>query len=92
MPVFLLGGGGGGGHGGTDLTPLKMTCPFTVFFLLKLASHVQPLVFSCCPPRFLVCAVRPPLVKFSEINPECCCVPGCDKTSECSCVFASFDG
>ena len=35
VPVFLLGGGGGGGgggHGGTDLTPLKTTCPFTVFF------------------------------------------------------------
>ena len=22
---------------------------------------------------------------------QCCCVPGCDKTSERSCVFASFD-
>ena len=51
---------GGVGWGGTDLTPLKTTCPFTVFFIKTVASHVQPLVLSCCPPRFLVCAVRPP--------------------------------
>ena len=61
---FFGGGGkGGGGHGGTDLTPLKILAHSQFFFIKTVASHIQPLVFSCCPPRFLVCAVCPPLLK-----------------------------
>ena len=52
-------GGGGGGGGRKVLPPLSQRdCP-----------HILPDVFLCNPPRFLVCAVRPPLVKLSEINP-----------------------
>ena len=32
--------------------------------------HIQPHVFMFLPQRFLLCVVRPPHVKFSEINPD----------------------
>ena len=57
---FLLGGGGGGGQEGAFAPPLKVLPPLSQRDL----PHILPDVFSCYPPRFLICAVRHPLSSF----------------------------
>ena len=58
-PGFLWGGGGGGGAFASP--PPKNVCsPLSQTDL----PHIQPHVFSCYPPRFLVYAIGPPLSLF----------------------------
>ena len=65
LPQVYFGGEGGRERGHLPPPPLKSFAPPLSQGDLP---HILSDVFSCYPPRFLICAVHP-LVKLSEINP-----------------------